>query len=316
MKTLFILLCFSFLAIAAKAQPKDSQYDEAYELYQNNKYEEAMRIIDSLIDKDSSSANYYDLRGSLHFELGNKKHSFFDYSRAIYLKPNDPIYYHHRAILFYSWQMPDESIEDNNNALKYVQNNDSLKYGLITNRGNAKLMKRDFAGAYEDYTTALKFDSTNIAVLINLGAISDDLGRHDEVMKYLNRALKLDPTNIGVYGNLGFMHMNKGNYAEAMRLFNKVIELDAREPLTYNNRGFVKYKMNDMKGALTDINRSLELYPSNSFAYKNRALVYIQLKQFVQACKDLKRAKELGFTEMYGNEVEELLNKHCQANQL
>jgi hypothetical protein len=65
---------------------------------------------------------------------------------------------------------------------------------------------------------------------------------------------------------------------------------------------------------MEDVNHSLELYPSNSFAYKNRALIFIALKQYNFACDDLKKAISLGFTEMYGGEVQKLLEKYCTSN--
>lgn len=97
----------------------------------------------------------------------------------------------------------------------------------------------------------------------------------------------------------------------ALEYNNKVIELDKDQPLAFNNRGYVKYKLNDLKGAMQDVNHSLELYPSNSFAYKNRALIFIALKQMNFACEDLQKAISLGFTSMYGDEVQKLLEKYC-----
>jgi hypothetical protein len=35
------------------------------------------------------------------------------------------------------------------------------------------------------------------------------------------------------------------------------------------------------------------------------------MKQQEKACEDLQHAVQLGFTPMYGNEVQELIEKHC-----
>ena len=88
--------------------------------------------------------------------------------------------------------------------------------------------------------------------------------------------------------------------------------MDPESALAFNNRGFVYYKMGDYKKALIDINKSLKMYPSNSYAFKNRALIYIAQKKRKDSCNDMAKAIELGFTKMYGAEVEDLQKEHCK----
>ncbi|SFW85433.1 tetratricopeptide repeat protein [Chitinophaga sancti] len=97
-------------------------------------------------------------------------------------------------------------------------------------------------------------------------------------------------------------------------MLNMVLELSPNDGVAYNNRGYVKYKKNDLKEALKDIERAIKYYPANSYAFRNRALIYFAMKQPDKACVDLQRAIQLGFTPMYGNEVQELLEKHCLLN--
>ncbi|NML39719.1 tetratricopeptide repeat protein [Chitinophaga sp. G-6-1-13] len=75
--------------------------------------------------------------------------------------------------------------------------------------------------------------------------------------------------------------------------------------------GHAKYQLKDLKNALKDIQRSVALDPKNSYAYRNRALVYLAMKQPDKACEDLHRAINLGYTTMYGDDVQQLLEKHC-----
>ena len=51
---------------------------------------------------------------------------------------------------------------------------------------------------------------------------------------------------------------------------------------------------------------------TNSYAYRNRGLLYIKQHKPEEACADLHKALSLGFTENYGDEVEELVKKNCQ----
>lgn len=305
------------LFIPASAQLKDSTHlIKAYTYYDESKYDSALYEITHVLTEDSTNPDYFDLSANLHFLLGNLKMAIWDCSKAIQLAPESHLYYGHRAFYFYSLKMPDNAIRDNDSALKYSGQNDTLICNNLLDRGNAKKMKRDFRGAYEDYIAIYKKDSSNYAALISLGGVLDDLGRNKEAIQYLKKAISLQPDLKEAYGNLGFRYLDDGNYTESIKLFNKVLELEPEDPLGFNNRGFAKYKLKDLEGALKDINKSIQLYPTNSFAYKNRALVYLSLKEYKRACEDLANAKNLGFTQQYGNEVDELINKNCIKNRL
>ena len=307
----FLFFAFFILALTSFSQTPVDKLKHAKQLRDEEKYAQALQEVNQLIAKDSKNSDFYDFRAEIYYKLRKHNESIDDYTKAISLSPNDPIYYHHRAILFYAVQEPDLAIEDNNMALKFITNNDTLKYGIIANRGNAWQMKREFGKAYDDYMQAYAFDSTDVAILTNLGSVLDELGKADEAIRILKKVILLYPDEVGGYGNLAFQYMQMGRYKEALELNNKVLQINPKDPLGYNNRGFVKYKLNDLKGAMEDVNHSLQIYPANSYAYKNRALIYIALKQNAKACEDLKKAVDYGFTEMYGEEVSQLQTKYC-----
>ena len=75
-------------------------------------------------------------------------------------------------------------------------------------------------------------------------------------------------------------------------------------------------KLGDLKGAMGDVNKSIELYPSNSYAFRNRALIFIEMNKIQDACNDLQRSSELGFTKMYGSEVDDLRTKYCMKKSI
>jgi tetratricopeptide (TPR) repeat protein len=92
--------------------------------------------------------------------------------------------------------------------------------------------------------------------------------------------------------------------------------LDPKEPLAYNNRAYCKFKLGDLKGALADVNQSLALYPANSYAYRNRALIYLAQKKMKSVCEDVQEALRLGFSGMYGDEMEKLQQQYCNYKSL
>lgn len=307
----FLFLSLPFLTTAQQQKEKDSIiFDKAYDLYKAGKYGSALMLINPQITANPKDAENYSLRGSIYEEMKEIDDALADFSTAILFDPHNFIYYNKRHGLYLSLQMIDESLQDIDSAIKYADK-DSIKYGLICNRGNAKCFKRDFQGAYDDYMQLYRFDTTSLQALTSLGGVLDDMNREKDAIIYLQSAVRLYPTDIVSIGNLGYRYAASGDYVKALAMYKKVLELSPDEPVTLNNMGYVQYKMKDLPGALKNIEKSISLYPANSYAYRNRALVYIAMKQKDMACDDLKQAVKKGFTKMYGDEVEKLIHEHC-----
>jgi tetratricopeptide (TPR) repeat protein len=271
-----------------------------------------LKQADSLVASNPAHPDYYDWRGEVYFKLNKTDEAYKDYSKAISIEPTEPTFYLHRGLLLVAAKQPVEAIADYNDAVNLIKNNDRFKFDVIISRGIAKADSRDFQGAYEDYLACYHFDSTNVNPIIGLGGVLDDLGREAEAISYLEKGFELSPGNIGINTNLGYRYMMKANYELALRYYNKVLTLDSQDAKVYNNRGFTYYKQKKYEAALNDVNRSLQFFPDNAFAFKNRALIFIATGQKAKACADLETALKFGFTDMYGDEVENLKKQHCK----
>lgn len=309
-RKLLFFICF-LSTTSSYSQSIKELLKKAGDLHEQQKYKEALTVYNQAWKKDTLNYNVYLDRGALYMDMKDPENAFYDFTKAINLRPDSALPYHRRAIALYAMMYTDESIMDNTKAIELTQD-DTLRMSCFMNRGSAKQQKRDFQGAYEDYFRAAQYDPKNIGVLNNIATTLDELGRVDEALEYLQRVIKLDSNFIGSYVNIGFQYTKLKRYNEAITYFNKALTIDKDDPLTLNNRGLAWYHLKDYKAALTDINRSLEIYSGNSYAYKNRALVYIAQGQKEKGCADLKKALDLGFRQMYGGEVDDLHKEHCK----
>lgn len=306
---LFTWIMFPFLLFAQSKGVIPFRQAQISVPFQNNL---TLKQADSLIATDPANPDYYDLRGLIYFQLNKVQEAYQDYTKAISLDTKEPTFYQHRGLLLTASKMPDQAIVDFDTAVVLSGNDDTLRYLIMIARGNARAMKRDWQGAYEDYISCFNFDSTNVDALTGLGSVLDDLGREDDAIAYLEKGLKLSPGSVAINGNLGYRYMMKRSYEKALLYFNKVLELDPDDARAHNNRGFIYYQLGQYSTALKDVNRSLELFPENAFAFKNRALIFIATGQKDQTCADLDKALKFGFSEMYGDEVEKLKDQHCR----
>jgi tetratricopeptide (TPR) repeat protein len=295
------------------AQSAEDYYKQADELSKNDKCDEAMRMINKALLLDSMNAEYYNLKAGCLQELKRYKESFAVYTKGIEKNPKESFLYNNRGNLLLTIAEFDYAVRDFSRAID-LATNDSVRRYSYTNRAAAKLSKRDFISGYNDLMTAYHMDSTDVATLINLGSVCDEIGKGDETLKYLLKAVELDPKAIGAYGNIGFKYQELGQYEKAIEYFNKILEMDPKEPLAFSNRSYNRYKLGDIKGAMEDINKSILIYADNSYAYRIRALIYIEMKDYDKACADLNKALDKGFTVTYGDEVNQLIKKYCKIN--
>ena len=310
-KFLFLLL---FTSVTAFTQTADKYYEESLQKIENKDYQGSLTAIKKAISLDSNNSDYYNALFITLYNLKRYDDAYQVLNKGVSKFPKDAIMYNNRGNFYLQAGEFEESISDFTKAMRFAKN-DTAKHIAINNRAAAKMAKRDFEGAYEDLMTVYNYDSTDLGVLTNLGAVCDEVGRGDETLKYLLKAVQIDPKFAGAYANIGFKYQHLGDHKKAIEYYNKVIELDPDEALGYSNRSFSKLKLGDMKGAEEDIAKSLKLYPENSYAYRIRALIYIEKKDHKMACKDLQIALDRGFTVTYGDEVINLMKKYCSVQQ-
>lgn len=303
-----ILLSVSSLATAQTATELHAQANKAYDQKQ---YANAVELIEKALALDHSKVEYFFLKANALFELELYQESYNTYNEAIGFLPKEPRLYINRGNFLMSVKEYDLAEGDFTSALNLAQT-DSLRSNAYLNRASAKIYKRGFESAYQDLRMAYQIDSMDIGVLTNLGAICDEIGRGDETLKYLLKAVEVDSSFYGAFVNIGFKYQELGQYKKAIEYFNKVLSMNPDEPYSFCNRSFNKLKLGDLPGAMADIETSIRLYPANSYAYRTRALIYLEKGEKDKACTDLQTALDKNFTQTYGPEVEELIQKHCK----
>lgn len=302
-----ILLILSSYSFAQTGQEYFLQFEDKIE---KEDFRGALKAIDKAIEAEPDSFYYQQNKAYLIYSLGKPAQAVEIYDNIIKLEPSMDAY-NGRGICYESMMMFDYAVNDYLRAAE-IAPTDTAKYSMYVNIGSAKSRNREFDAAYEYLMKAYNFDSTNTAVLNNLGTVCDEVGRGDETLKYLKKVVELEPDFIAGWVNVGFKLQMDEKYEESLSYFDKAVELDPTEALAWNNRGYTKMKLGDLKGAMKDIDKSLELYSFNSYAHRNKALVYIAMGKSKKACEELDKAIEKGFVKMYGQEVLELKAKNCK----
>lgn len=182
----------------------------------------------------------------------------------------------------------------------------------FNHKGSEEAKAGRFREAIKHFTKAIDTAPDLVDGYINRGHAYMDLGQYEKALEDYDKAVEVEPLMPDAYNNRGYLKIITGDYEGAIDEYDKMLEVSPDHPFALNNRGLARFKKGDPEKALEDINKSISLDSTNSYAYRNRALIMIDRKNTAKACEDLRKAKELGFSQMYGPEVDQLINRHCR----
>ncbi|MFM2387298.1 MAG: hypothetical protein RL660_2055 [Bacteroidota bacterium] len=311
MQLRIFLSCLALIAcLTANAQSAQDLCKQASAAIDNKKYTEAQTLAEAAIAKDSVCIAAHLIKANALVKIKNAQAKYDYLTSCIGRFPEVPEFYLARGDMLMTAQ-PKIATKDYTDAL-YFAKTDSTKLHGYLNRAVARIQFRDFERAEQDLNNAYAIDSNNFGVLMMLGRLYDEVGKGDLVLPIFYRALAKDSNDVALLNNIGFKLQHDNKHQEAIDVFTKIIEKNDKEAYPYSNRAFSLLQLGKKTEAMEGINRSIKLDPTNSWAYKVRALIHIANDDTKKACKDLQTALDKGYTELYGEEVTELIKEHCR----
>ncbi|MEM6264379.1 MAG: tetratricopeptide repeat protein [Bacteroidota bacterium] len=89
MKKIIHLLMFTFALLAARGSDGISVFEQANTAYQNQQFEEAIKLYEQVLSSGQESAEVYFNLANAHYRLKNTGESILNYERALQLAPDD-----------------------------------------------------------------------------------------------------------------------------------------------------------------------------------------------------------------------------------
>jgi Tfp pilus assembly protein PilF len=134
----------------------------------------------------------------------------------------------------------------------------------------------------------------------------------DLAIKDYRTLIRINPNNMMVYNNLGYFLGAQNRYAEAADVLEGALKHDPDNAFIHNNYGFALYQIGKQEEGMSQIFLSRKLDPQNSWVNRNLAIIYLQKGDTAQACTEIQQGIELGFKDLYGDELEKLQAQHCR----
>jgi|GEM_PF-2702851 len=281
----------------------DEKIEIADGFFHSGKFKKAIDYLTKIISENNNEYKAYISRGYAYFFIADTEKAICDLTHAIELYSKADQAYWYLAQIYISKT-------DYETAKEYIIKALEIDKGNFNYIGDFALIEqnlKNYSNCIELCSKILSYYPVEIFALNTRGYCFMSLKDYKNAIIDFESALVEKPHDCFTLNNLGFALLKNGEYKKAYKYLQLAIEIEPKFAYPYDNLGFVYYLDNDFEKALKLINTSIEIDQSNSWAFKNRALVYIATNNKEKAKLDLLHAKELGYSEEYDNEVEELL---------
>ena len=161
-----------------------------------DRYDDALEVIDALIDDEPGLPVAYRLRAAIRLSRDDEPGALADLMAAIAIDPEDAAAYATRALVHHQAERFDEAIADYDRSLELRPGDAST----LNNRADARMLLGDLDLALEDIDAAVAANPELGIAHYTRGQILDELGRADEAQAAYDEAARLGyepPEDVG-----------------------------------------------------------------------------------------------------------------------
>lgn len=312
----FSTILFCGYAVNAQDKPKKAQviYEEAEAAYNDDRYSQALELLDECLKEYPGHYEAYSLRGSVREIMKDNAGALTDYSIYLERFPENLSVLMSRAILRYKMGFYDQAKEDflvllhmnpaETNTVFYRQNmtvgernpvmtpqsgHQSYVYNYL---GLTEAKLKDHRKAVAYYDSALALNPAEGDYYVNRGLSREALGDTTAGEDY-KQALKLNPQHVLAKHNLKALLAKEGKEMTYEERLTETIREDSTMLYPYLERALQRYEGGYYEGALEDYTQALEIDPSDPEIWLGRGLAREKLKDYEGAFSDYTKAIDL-----------------------
>lgn len=280
-------------------------YEEATRLYQCQDYPEALKCFRQLKKLFPDWSEPLANMASCYYYLDAYDRAMFYIDQALAIQPDLEAYLFNKTLILAGAKELGAAAELLQRLLEANPSNRSY----VELYGNVLFDLGRYADALKLAADFLPQTDEPIPVLLFMGDLYEKLERYEDCVETYSEVLRIDAEQANALNNRGFFLMKLERYEEAKPDFDKAIDIQPKYAIAFNNRGFAHLMLGDLDRAFADMSQALSIQPKNAYIFRNLGYYFLQTKNRDQAREYFQRALDLGFTEKYGNEVLDLLEK-------
>lgn len=249
--------------------------EEVKGLYQTQKYDEALKVINDKIDKFENESSIYYLKGIVLYKLENLNEAIIALQKSLELDPNQTDSNYYLGKIY----------ED--------KGNNALAIGYFENE--------------------LKVNPGNTAILAELSLLYKDQEKYDKAIRCLEKFIEINPNEINIHLELAELHQMAGNANKSKEILSKLEKDGVLDPKVIYNQGVAYWNSNDYNLALEAFKKAVLIDPTLTMAFKQMGYCYVKLNEPKEAIAQLKKYLKLEPEAEDNSELNDLINKLEQA---
>ena len=214
-----------------KMQPRN--YDCLHMLgilaFQRHEHEEAVRLIDIVLQHNPKFDAAHNNRGNALKEARRFDEALASYDRALALKPDNVDALNNRGVVLYEMRRPEEALASYDRAIALKPDHAEA----FCNRGIVLSKLRQFNEALTSYDRAIALNRDYADAFNNRGTVFYDMGRFEEALASYDKAIAFKPDDAEALKNRG----------------NTLSKLGRFDLVNYNKAFALKPDLNLLEGA-------------------------------------------------------------------
>ena len=267
----------------------NEKINKAHELYKNQNFDEADKILLKLISNKIINDKIYFLYGLINGAKNLNEQAAKNFKSAIKLNSKESVYFFNLAIALNEIGNHQEALINYEKTIKL----DSQNVYAWLNYGNVYRNLKKFKESINCYQKALKIKEDFDDAKLNIGLSLIDLTQYEESIKNFKDILIKNNNNVNALAGIALALMMSGKYDDALEFSNKCIKLNNDNIIAISNRGIIYNHLKQYKNALNDFDHVLSKDYNNVNALVNKGISLKRLYKYELAKENLKKALKL-----------------------
>lgn len=248
-----------------------NQLSRTKELMLEEKYEEAVALINQIIEEDPDVIDAYFTLGNLYFKKREFDKALNSFLQVLDKRPGDAF----TIINISNSYMGMGEIEEADKFVMSVIDSippDSQLYYVL---GNIKNLKEDHEEAIKYYKECIKLNPSSASAYSALGGVYVVQKRFDDAEQYLQKANEINPEMRNLHYNMALLHEEKGEMTEAADEYKQELENVPHSFKACFNLSRVYRMMGDVLEEEKYLNKTIEHNPNFPMSYFYLARIYV-----------------------------------------
>ena len=267
----------------------ESKYQNAIQLHQGGKYQEARQIYEELAAEQPHNFELIHLLGLVHYDLENHTACESNLQKAIELNPGFAPAYFNLGRLYDKINKFELALQTLEKAVALQQYFPAAHMVI----GHAKDYLGDTAGALIAYDMALSQDPRFEDAFTHKGNTLIHANRLEDALVCATKAASLFPNSAGALTNRGAILSDLKRFDEALKSFDSAIQINPKYSKAHLQRGKTLQEMSLYNEALTSVDLALELDPNLEREVEIRIFLTQQISDWKTLTSDIERLKLL-----------------------